>query len=147
MMSTARQSGPEAMAESLHSAAIHLLRKLRRADARSGLNGPRLSALSVIVFGGPLTLGRLAEVEQVKPPTMTRIVNALEGKGLVRKVANPSDRRTIHLSATMKGKRVMLEARERRVRSLAEGIGELSEGRQQKLRAAIGIIEGIVRGL
>src|ERR1039458_5569233 len=101
-MSTARQPGPEAMAESLHSAAIHLLRKLRRADSASGLNAPRLSALSVIVFGGPLTLGQLAAAEQVRPPTMTRIVQALEAKGLVKKVANPEDRRTIHLSATVK---------------------------------------------
>jgi DNA-binding MarR family transcriptional regulator len=135
------------MAESLHSAAIHLLRKLRRADLRSGLNAPRLSALSVIVFGGPLTLGRLAEAEQVRPPTMTRIVHALEAKGLVRKGANVEDRRTIHLSATMKGKRVMLEARERRVRSLAAQIGKLSREKQRRLEAAIGVVEGLIRGL
>jgi DNA-binding MarR family transcriptional regulator len=135
------------MAESLQSAAIHLLRKLRRADARSGLNAPRLSALSVIVFGGPLTLGQLAAAEQVRPPTMTRIVHALEAKGLVRKSANAEDRRTIHLSATMKGKRVMVEARERRVRSLTKQIGKLSREEQETLRAAIGLMEGIIEGL
>jgi DNA-binding MarR family transcriptional regulator len=135
------------MAESLHSAAIHLLRKLRRADLRSGLNAPRLSALSVIVFGGPLTLGQLAAAEQVRPPTMTRIVQALEAKGLVRKSANAEDRRTIHLSATMKGKRVMLEARERRVRSLAAQIEKLSREEQRRLEAAIGVVEGLIRGL
>jgi DNA-binding MarR family transcriptional regulator len=146
-MSNPRQPGPEAMAESLQSAAIHLLRKLRRADARSGLNAPRLSALSVIVFGGPLTLGQLAAAEQVRPPTMTRIVHALEAKGLVRKSANAEDRRTIHLSATMKGKRVMVEARERRVRSLTKQIGKLSREEQETLRAAIGLMEGIIEGL
>jgi DNA-binding MarR family transcriptional regulator len=146
-MSNPRQPGPEAMAESLHSAAIHLLRKLRRADSASGLNAPRLSALSVIVFGGPLTLGQLAAAEQVRPPTMTRIVQALEAKGLVKKVANPEDRRTIHLSATMKGKRVMVEARERRVRSLAKQVGQLSREEQRTVRAAIGLMEGIIEGL
>ncbi len=146
-MSRARETDAEKTAERLHAAAIHLLRKLRRADARSGLNAPRLSALSVIVFGGPLTLGRLAEAEQVKPPTMTRIVNALERKGLVRKVANPRDRRTIHLSATMKGKRVMLEARERRVGSLATQIGKLSRGEQKRLQDALGILDRLIRGL
>ena len=146
-MSNPRQPGPEAMAESLQSAAIHLLRKLRRADARSGLNAPRLSALSVIVFGGPLTLGQLAAAEQVRPPTMTRIVHALEAKGLVRKSANAEDRRTIHLSATMKGKRVMVEARERRVRSLAKQVGQLSREEQRTVRAAIGLMEGIIEGL
>jgi DNA-binding MarR family transcriptional regulator len=106
-----------------------------------------LSALSVIVFGGPLTLGQLAAAEQVRPPTMTRIVQALEAKGLVRKSANAEDRRTIHLSATMKGKRVMLEARERRVRSLAAQIEKLSREEQRRLEAAIGVVEGLIRGL
>ncbi|MDQ3996553.1 MAG: hypothetical protein M3303_05995, partial [Gemmatimonadota bacterium] len=66
------------LADRLHSAAIHLLRRLRREDARTGLSGPRLSALSVVVFAGPLTLGELAAAEQVRPPTMTRLVRALE---------------------------------------------------------------------
>src|SRR5229473_2111765 len=70
-------------ADRLHSAAIHLLRRLRRQDDASGLTAPRLSALSVIVFSGPLTLGALATAEQVRPPTMTRLVAALEEAGLV----------------------------------------------------------------
>jgi DNA-binding MarR family transcriptional regulator len=78
---------------------------------------------------------------------MTRIVQALEAKGLVKKVANPEDRRTIHLSATMKGKRVMVEARERRVRSLAKQVGQLSREEQRTVRAAIGLMEGIIEGL
>jgi len=137
----------EKMAEQVHAAAIHLLRRLRQADVANGLNGPRLSALSVIVFGGPLTLGRLAEAEQVKPPTMTRIVQALEKKGLVRKAANPEDRRTIHLAATMKGKRVMVEARARRIRPLAEGIGRLRRKERESLNAAAGILNRLIRGL
>ena len=56
-MSTEKQNRSTEVADQLHSAAIHLLRKLRREDAASGLNAPRLSALSVVVFGGPLTLG------------------------------------------------------------------------------------------
>jgi DNA-binding MarR family transcriptional regulator len=74
-------------------------------------------------------------------------VHALEAKGLVRKSANAEDRRTIHLSATMKGKRVMVEARERRVRSLTKQIGKLSREEQETLRAAIGLMEGIIEGL
>jgi len=146
-MSTARKRDAEETAERLHAAAIHLLRRLRQADAASGLNGPRLSALSVIVFAGPLTLGRLAEAEQVKPPTMTRIVHALERKGLVRRRANPEDRRTIDLEATRKGKRVMLEARARRIRPLAEGIGRLRRKERESLNAAAGILNRLIRGL
>jgi len=73
------------VADQLHSASIHLLRKLRREDAASGLNAARLSALSVIVFAGPITPGDLAAAEQVRPPTMTRIVDALVQHGLAEK--------------------------------------------------------------
>jgi len=62
------------LADRLHSAAIHVLRRVAREDTASGLGGPALSALSVVVFGGPLSLGKLAEAEQVTPPTMTRTV-------------------------------------------------------------------------
>ena len=142
-MSTGKRIDSEATAESLHSAAIHLLRRLRHADAASGLNSARLSALSVIVFAGPITLGRLADAEQVRPPTMTRIVNALATRSLVTKTASASDRRTIHLSATMKGKRLLLEARRRRIRSLARQIAILSPGDQKILHAAAAILNSL----
>jgi DNA-binding MarR family transcriptional regulator len=146
-MSTGKRVDSEAIAESLHSAAIHLLRRLRQADAASGLNSARLSALSVIVFGGPITLGRLADAEQVRPPTMTRIVNALEGKALVTKNASASDRRTIHLSATRKGKRLLLQARRRRIRSLARQIAILSPHDRKTLHAAAAILNSLPRAL
>ena len=87
------QDDAERTADRLHSAAIHLLRRLRREDAQSGLSAPRLSALSVLVFGGPLTLGELANAEQVRPPTMTRLVTALEADGLVTREPDASDGR------------------------------------------------------
>src|SRR6476661_4228804 len=101
---------PTRLADRLHAAAIHLLRSVRREDTATGLSGPRLSALSVIVFGGgPVTLGRLAAAEQVRPPTMTRLVNALEAEGLVTRHADPSDGRITYIKATAKG-RALLEA-------------------------------------
>src|SRR3954463_8792183 len=81
------------LADRLHSAAIHLLRRLRREDDASGLPGPQLSALSVIVFGGPITLGALAAAEQVRPPTITKLVAALEAAGLVKRQVDADDRR------------------------------------------------------
>jgi DNA-binding MarR family transcriptional regulator len=80
------------LADQLHSASIHLLRGVRRVDARSGLPPAQLSALSVVVFGGPLSLGALAAAEQVRPPTMTRIVDALEAAGLVTRRPDPATR-------------------------------------------------------
>jgi DNA-binding MarR family transcriptional regulator len=132
--------GPDAaateLADRLHSAAIHLLRQLRREDARTGLSGPRLSALSVVVFGGPLTLGELAAAEQVRPPTMTRLVRALEARGLVTREPDEHDGRVVRLRATAKGRTLMAEGRARRVRALArvlehvdaEEVGTLHDG-------------------
>ncbi len=135
------------MADHLHSVAIHLLRKLRREDESSGLNAPRLSALSVIVFGGPITLGNLAAVEQVRPPTMTRIVNALEEQGLVVKKKNAEDGRSTRLSATTAGKKLLMEGRNRRVRSLARQIDALSNTEQSILREASRILATVVRAI
>jgi DNA-binding MarR family transcriptional regulator len=146
-MSTSGAIDAESTAEALHSVAIHLLRKLRRTDSGSGLNAPRLSALSVIVFSGPVTLGRLAHAEQVRPPTMTRIVHALEAKGLIRKSASADDRRTVHLSATMKGKRLLLRARTRRVQALAHAIAALPAKDRATLHTASAILRDLVRDL
>jgi DNA-binding MarR family transcriptional regulator len=114
-----------ALADQLHSAAINLLRHLRKEDDASGLSAPRLSALSVVVFGGPVTLGQLARAEQVKPPTMTRIVTGLENDGLVRRKGDDRDRRLIRIHATPKGQKVLLAGRARRVELLAGAVERL----------------------
>ena len=136
-MSIAPHPDPENLAELLHSTAIRLLRTLRRVDESSRLTAPRLSALSVIVFNGPITLGKLAEAEQVRPPTMTRIVNALEEQELVVKAQDPGDGRLIRIAATTKGKRVLIRGRARRVQSLTEQIRHLEKVEQENLSAAL----------
>src|SRR5205809_4567228 len=114
-----RMSSVEA-ADRFHSAAIHALRHVRREDPATGLSSARLSALSVLVFGGARTLGELAAAEQVRPPTMTRIVRGLEADGLVGRRADPDDGRVVRVRATAKGNRVLQRARERRIANLAE---------------------------
>jgi DNA-binding MarR family transcriptional regulator len=116
-MSQAPQA-PE-IADLLHSAAIHLLRRLRLLDAASGLSAPRASALSVLVFGGPATLSELAEAEQVRLPTISRLVVELEAQGLVEKVVDFTDRRVKRLRATDKGRALLIAARRRRVEALS----------------------------
>src|ERR687896_2324102 len=133
-----------ALADRLHSAAIHLLRRLRREDARTGLSGPRLSALSVVVFGGPLTLGELAAAEQVRPPTMTRLVRALEARGLVTREGDAHDGRVVRLRATAKGRALMAEGRARRVRALAEGLRTFEAA---DVAALGGAVETLERGV
>jgi DNA-binding MarR family transcriptional regulator len=132
------------LADRLHSAAIHLLRRLRREDTKTGLSAPRLSALSVVVFAGPLTLGELAAAEQVKPPTMTRLVRALEARGLVTREGDKNDGRVVRLRATVKGRTLMAEGRARRVRALAEGLRTLQPAEREALGEAVEVLERIV---
>jgi DNA-binding MarR family transcriptional regulator len=129
------------VADRLHSAAIHLLRYARKQDVLSHEGPARLSALSVLVFGGPMTLGQLATAEQVKPPTMSRIVAGLKGSGLARIAEDTRDARRIRVSVTAKGERVLQQARQRRIRLLAEVLDEVSEQETDVLREATEIIE------
>jgi DNA-binding MarR family transcriptional regulator len=133
------------LADRLHSSAIHLLRRLRREDDASGLPAPQLSALSVIVFGGPITLGALADAEQVRPPTITRLVDKLEAAGLVDRVPDPGDRRISRVAATPKGVKLLHDGRRRRVASLANSLRELPEKERAALAKAVPILEKVVR--
>lgn len=132
------------LADRLHSAAIHLLRRLRREDARTGLSGPRLSALSVVVFAGPLTLGELAAAEQVRPPTMTRLVRALEARGLVTREPDEHDGRVVRLRATAKGRTLMAEGRARRVSALAETLRRVDDREVAVLQRTVSTLEWVV---
>jgi len=114
-----------AIADSLHSAAIRLLRRLRRQDTLTGEGPARLSALSVLVFAGPKTLGELAAAEQVKPPTMSRIVTGLARSRLVEISADPHDARRMRIRATAKGTRLLQGARRRRVADFAAHLDTL----------------------
>jgi len=133
------------VADRLHSAAIHLLRRVRRQDSASGEGPARLSALSVLVFGGPMTLGQLAAAEQVKPPTMTRIVAGLERSGLARRVADPADARRIRIHATAQGTRLLQQARKRRIEYLAHGLEMLGRQDLAVLHDAVGILESVLK--
>jgi len=133
------------VADRLHSAAIHLLRRLRVEDERSGLTSPQLSALSVIVFGGPITVGDLARAEQVRPPTISRLVQGLEGEGLVARERDPDDARVQRITATPEGRRLLQEGRVRRVERLAKQIAELPARRRQALFGAVEVLELLTR--
>jgi len=133
-------------ADKLHSAAIHLLRRLRVRDRESGIGPAQLSALSVLVFGGPRSLGGLAEAEQVRPPTMSRIVSGLERARLVKRHATIDGRR-VRLVATEKGTRILWEGRKRRVESLARAILTLSEEAQQRLGKLAELLQRVIRNL
>lgn len=139
--------GTADLADRLHSAAIHLLRRLRREDDASGLPAPQLSALSVIVFGGgPITLGELARAEQVRPPTITKLIVELARQGLVEREADHADRRVVRVHATARGAKVLHDGRQRRVAALVSSLGALSGRDRALLARALPVLERIARG-
>ena len=133
----------EAVADALHSAAIHLLRGVRKEDVRTGLGPARLSALSVLVFAGPMRLSDLARIEQVRPPTMTKIVAGLEARGLVKRRADAEDGRAVRLEPTARGTKLLQEGRRRRVARLAEGLSPLNAEEVELLGRAAAVIERV----
>lgn len=145
-MSFAEERRIEDMATRIHSAAVRLLRLLRREEEGSGLSAPRLSALSAVVFSGPLSLAELASAEQVRPPTMSRVVEALVARGLVTRAADTADRRAVRIAATDEGRRLLEAGRDRRVRALAARLHSLGHSEQRALARGVELLEQVTRG-
>ncbi|HEX8623866.1 MAG TPA: MarR family transcriptional regulator [Allosphingosinicella sp.] len=133
------------MASSLHSAAIRLLRMVRREDRLTEISPPRLSALSVLVFGGAVSLAELAAAEEVKAPTMSRIVEGLVKEGLATRQADPANRRKVRIAATEEGKRRLEAGRERRVRALRERLRRLADSEQRALARGVEVLDRALR--
>jgi DNA-binding MarR family transcriptional regulator len=129
------------LADAVHSAAIHLLRLLRTEDRHSGIGPAQLSALSVLVFGGSMSLKQLAAAEQVKPPTMVRIVQGLAEQKLAEIHPDREDRRKIRISATVRGRSLMHKARMRRVETLAQMLAKKTDAERQDLQNAVALLK------
>jgi DNA-binding MarR family transcriptional regulator len=144
--STINNRAPEtlALADRLHSAAIHLLRRLRKQDVATGEGPARLSALSVLVFAGPKTLGELAAAEQVKPPTMSRMVAGLARSRLVEITADPHDARRKRIRATPKGTRLLHKGRRLRIAALAVHLDSLAPQHRLQLAEAVEVLQGLL---
>jgi len=148
-MSASRRTSPtrevEAVADRLHSAALHLLRRLRAEDDALGISPPRLSALSVVVYAGPIGIGALATAEGVAAPTMTRLIDGLERDGYVRRTPDPRDARGVLVEATPTGRRVLTRGRRQRVQTLAAGLSTLSSDELREIRRGAELIERVSR--
>jgi DNA-binding MarR family transcriptional regulator len=131
------------VADRLHSTAIHLLRRTRRTDPLTGVSPAQLSALSVLM-SGPKTLGDLAAAEQVRPPTMSRLVSEMERAGVARKVTDRDDARVIRVHATPKGLRALSRGRSMRIEAIERLLGELEPGELVTVERAVGTIEKLL---
>lgn len=133
------------VADGLHSTAIHLLRRVRKQDVATGEGPARLSALSVLVFSGPKTMGELAAAEQVKPPTMSRIVAGLARSHLVEISQDHADARRMHIRATAKGEKLLQKGRQMRIYYLASHLDHLSPEELEKVRQAVEILARVLQ--
>jgi DNA-binding MarR family transcriptional regulator len=131
------------VADRLHSAAIHLLRRARRTDPLTGVSPAQLSALSVLM-SGPKTLGDLAAAEQVRPPTMSRLVTEMERAGVARKVTDRVDARVIRVHATAKGLRALSRGRAMRIEAIEQLMSELEADELGNVERAVGTIEKLL---
>ena len=130
----------------MHSAAIHLLRLVSRADEEAmRLSPARASALSVLIFGGPRTVTALADAERVRPPTMSRLLAAMEDEGLVRRAPHATDGRSVRIHATAKGRRLIERGREQRLGLLEDLLRDADAREVAVLREAAEIVERALR--
>jgi DNA-binding MarR family transcriptional regulator len=132
------------VADRLHSAAIHLLRRVRKQDIATGQGPARLSALSVLVFGGRKTLKQLSAAEQVKPPTMSRVVAGLKRSRLVEITEDPEDARRMCITATPKGTRLVEKGRQMRIAHLASQLERLTPRELSQLGEAMEILASLL---
>jgi DNA-binding MarR family transcriptional regulator len=142
-------SGPAAarereLADRLHSAAIHLLRRARRGDPLTGATPAQLSALSVLM-SGPKTLGDLASAEQVRAPTISRLAAEMERIGLIRRRGDPGDARVVRAEMTAKGRRVLGKGRELRIADIEARVRRLDPADVNTLEKAVSVIEEMLR--
>jgi len=144
-MTTSRRTSPTRevgrVADRLHSAAIHLLRRLRVEDEALGISAPRLSVLSILVFAGPKRIGELARLEQVEPPTISRLVDGLVRDGLAVREPDPDDARAVRVRATQTGARSLRRGRARRVETLRSRLATLSPAELAALGEGVEVLE------
>ncbi len=132
------------LADRLHSAAIHLLRRARRGDPLTGATPAQLSALSVLM-SGPKTLGDLAAAEQVRAPTISRLAAEMVRIGLIRRRDDPADGRVVRVEMTAKGRRVLDKGRELRIADIEGRVRRLDRSEVDALEKAVSIVEGMLR--
>ena len=132
------------LASALRPSVLRLARRLRQMrDESLDLNSNQLSAMSVLLNQGDLGMGELAAQEKVQPPSMTRIVNGLEERGLVARKAHATDRRQCVVTLTDSGRQVLLANRRRRDQWLADRIALLEPEEREVLRRCVGILEKV----
>lgn len=132
------------LASELRIAVMRLARRLRQERSDDAYTPSQLSALAVLDRCGPLSPGELAAKERIQPPSMTRIVAALEAAGLAAREAHPDDGRQAVLSVTKSGAKLLAADRRRRDAWLARRLADLSPEEVETLRSAVPVLERLL---
>lgn len=130
-----------ALASALRLSVMRLARRMRQQRADTSLSLSQLAALSTLERHGDLTPRELAEHEKVQPPSMTRLVAALEEAGLVRRTPHASDGRQVLLSVTREARALLAEDRRRREAWLAQQLADLDPAERATLREAAVLLD------
>jgi DNA-binding MarR family transcriptional regulator len=142
----ARAAAPQdtaEMAARLRLSSTRLARRLRQ-QADTGLTPSQLSALAAVDRHGPMTLGALAEIENVAPPSVTRIVAKLEADGLLQRAADARDGRVVRVKVTAAGRTLLSASRRRKTAWLSSRLDQLPDAQRSKIRAALDALDALV---
>ena len=135
----------EELAARLQSNSLRLLRLVRRDGLGQSLSGPKLSVLSFLATAGPVSLAELAAAEQVRAPTMSKVVDTLFEEGLVSRVADSKDRRMIRIAVTEEGRRLLADGEAQRVAALAARLKRLADSERRALSRGVELMERLLR--
>ena len=141
MAAPSRTKSQTDVASRVRFAVMRLSRQLRQQNEDVGVTPSGVSALSSIDRLGPVTLGRLAAIERVRPPSITKIVDRLEELGMVRREVDPADRRSSLVHLTADGSRYLTESRSRKTAYLASRLAKLPADELALLEAALPVLE------
>ena len=130
----------EEIATELNSAVTHFSRAIRAIDDRQPVGRAPLSALAVLVFGGPRSLTELADSEGVTPVTMHHTVRRLIAEGYAKQKQNPNDARSVIVEVTAKGRRTMMKARQDRLDWMLGNLSGLTEQEAALLRRTAAVL-------
>jgi DNA-binding MarR family transcriptional regulator len=131
---------PQHLADDLRFRVTRLARLLRQ-QSDSGLTPTQLAALATLDRRGPISIGALAEEEQIGAPTATKIVDKLAAAGLVERLADARDRRVTRLQITPAGQRLLAELRARKTAWLSSRVAALPDADRATLAAAIAVLD------
>jgi DNA-binding MarR family transcriptional regulator len=129
----------------LRDAITRLNRRVRQTRPVGDLTATQLSALASLELAGAMTPRELADIERVRPPTMTKIVAKLEERGLVHRTPHPTDGRQVILAATPAGRAMLAQFERAREEWLAQRLAELTADQRETLRRAAEILRDVAR--